>query len=304
MKPLIVNVTAARNSGSRPKELNKIITASEAAVALGISKYKTRYMLWAEKTGKFVSEGGVDNAQMALGRDWEGGILNRAEQLLGKTIIRPDTLYAHDKYPWIAATPDGLMDEIIPVEAKMVNYKMRKEWEGKIPTEYHLQNMIQIAVCGAEKGVVTPLIGGDAEGMEPRWLEYDEEFFQQILEGLGEFLWYVKNEKEPPATGLDLKIVNKVNVPETEEVITISGLEFDLINYRYHEEERKKAETIVKHHQSKVDEIKAMIAQKMGNARHGICGDYEMKRTLVRRAGFTVAPSEYVTMTVKEKEND
>lgn len=83
------------------------ITASEIAIAMGISPFGSPFSLHWEKRGELGET--PDNDAMSLGRHLEPWIADRFERDHPELSLRPAGLYAHRDRPWQMATPDRLV---------------------------------------------------------------------------------------------------------------------------------------------------------------------------------------------------
>lgn len=108
----------------------KGIGGSDSAAVLGVSKWRTPYQVWEDKTGRAVKE--EPNAAMRAGTTLEESIRKMYSNETGRTVYDPG--FAVDsEYPFIIGDVDGLCDDRI-VEIK----NCRREWD-EIPTEYFFQ---------------------------------------------------------------------------------------------------------------------------------------------------------------------
>lgn len=102
--------------------------ASDASVYLGLqSKWKNKQDLIDEKCTNEITdeELAVGNKDVVRkGRDLEPLILQKAEAVLGTSVIKPSAMYAFKEYPYLSVNFDGVSminSEHIPVEAKSVS---------------------------------------------------------------------------------------------------------------------------------------------------------------------------------------
>ena len=126
------------------------IGSSDAAAILGLSPYKTRYDVYAEKTGLLVEEAEAGPAAEA-GTMFQDGVLNWAERSLGK-LKRDVTIPAPDGLP-IVANVDAIVEaDGSPAEAKTAGLfsPLNEEWgeEGtdQVPAPYIVQTHIHMLV--------------------------------------------------------------------------------------------------------------------------------------------------------------
>jgi putative phage-type endonuclease len=139
--------------------MNRIgfIGASDVAAIIGLSKFKTPYDLFLEKTGQ--KEQDPENLYMAVGTALEDVVLDRwAKRTGGKLMGKPR--YVHPEHPWLAAAldseaemPDG---ELVVVEAKTCSFAKRDSGWGAagsdlVPGGYFVQVQMQM-LCARANG--------------------------------------------------------------------------------------------------------------------------------------------------------
>lgn len=145
----------------------QLVTASEAAYALGVSKYKTvgEYihdkvlaMSGAEPTFK-------GNKFTVWGTEKEATAKLALENEIDSLIVEAE-LTVHPEHPWLGASPDGIVDRSTGVEIKCpyddafseLDYgpALLKKCEDKLFTiadrlDYWIQTQIQMACCGFDR---------------------------------------------------------------------------------------------------------------------------------------------------------
>lgn len=200
--------------------------ASDAAVVVGESQYKTPYVLWAEMTG-LAPRDFVENEKMEWGNILEPVI---AEQFSRKTGLRlrdlgRTTLCRSKENPFMTATLDRLIlhdggdPEIL--EIKAVGAHMAEQWETEAPLMYQIQVQQQLYVTGLKKARIAALIGGQ----QLRWVnvERSEEFIEALVEAAGAFWNLVQAKKEPPIDGsAGARAVLKKLYPQASPGVLIS----------------------------------------------------------------------------------
>lgn len=150
MKNRII-LASSRNKSKWLHQRLQYVTASEVASVLGKNRYQTAAQLFAVKTACVVIP---DNEHMRRGREYELTVLQSAG-----IRFRPwSNLIASTKYPWLAATIDGLgMQNGQPVimEAKCPARKWKSgEWQKYLP-----QVLTQLLVTGYDRGILIEGIG-------------------------------------------------------------------------------------------------------------------------------------------------
>jgi putative phage-type endonuclease len=127
-----------------------LITASEAAAALGIKPFQgfkgsPREELMLTKLNKPRSFSGM---AMQHGVHYENEACDYAMNILGKTNLEFG-LIVHPELPWLAASPDGITTDGLCVEIKCP--LRRKIVPGEVPHHYYPQIQIQMEVCNIDE---------------------------------------------------------------------------------------------------------------------------------------------------------
>jgi len=127
-----------------------LITASEAAAALGIKPFagfkgSPREELMNTKLNKPRNLTGM---AMQHGIHHEAEACEFAMKLLGKTNLEFGLL-VHPRFPWLAASPDGITTDGCCVEIKCP--LRRKIIPGVVPHHYMPQIQVQMEVCDLEE---------------------------------------------------------------------------------------------------------------------------------------------------------
>lgn len=137
------------------------IGASEAARACGMSEYGTPYQLALEKTGQVPPFAG--NKHTRRGRRYEPLIAEDWEELRGVKLRRyPCPMFIHGIYDFMAATPDGVIDDTSGLEIKSSSWRMAntlgEEGTDDIPNDWLFQAQQQMAVMNWSRVEVCILI--------------------------------------------------------------------------------------------------------------------------------------------------
>ena len=238
------------------------LSASVAAVILGISPYKTLWRLWAEKTGRAVEEDLSKNPNVMRGFQLEDRARQCCEKVLGEEFLLP-VCAESDKNPLILASFDGLTEANIPTELKcpcQKNYQSVVA-EGENSDSYKLyypQVQQQIYVADAPYGWLmfySPANNGDHRIFKvPR----DDILIAHLVSGIEEF-WEKVQKDQPPA--LD---------PERDLYIP-SDMEAD--DWIYHATDYRFLDQQIRGMEEKIKELKGKrnIAQK---AMQDMLGDF------------------------------
>ena len=134
---------------------------SDAAVVVGLSKWKSQWDLWLEKTGQVEIED-VDNEYLEAGRRLEDTIAQWFCDKTNKKVRRCGMLRSKE-YPWALADVDRLVvGENAFLECKTAASWKLDEWEGdNLPDAYWCQLCHYMFVGGYEKAYIAVLVGGN-----------------------------------------------------------------------------------------------------------------------------------------------
>lgn len=197
-------------------ERAKSLGASDAAAYIGISPWKTNERLWREKCGLVDGDDVSDNSAVEYG--------NQAEPLLRSffALDHPEYRLTFDPFkivqnpvlPFIAATPDGDLEEIATgrkggLEIKTTRISSRSgwdKWEDRIPDYYYAQVCHQMSATGWEFVILVVQIKyTDAKGHARKevrdYIIEREDVLSDIelIEKEATTFWgYVQSRKRPP----------------------------------------------------------------------------------------------------------
>lgn len=160
---LIMTVAEMQNREAWLAMRNKGIGGSEAACIIGMSKWKSPFQLWLEKTGQVGPEDLSDKECVHWGNVLEQAVADRFSELSGKKVRRQGMLQ-DELYPFMFANVDRwVVGENAGLECKTTNAFNKDEWEGdNIPDAYYCQCQWYMMVTGADKWYIACLIGGNS----------------------------------------------------------------------------------------------------------------------------------------------
>lgn len=185
------------------RRTQKGIGGSDCAVILGLSKWKTPFTLWLEKTGQ-IEPPEVSNEYVEWGNLLEPVIREKFKKETGFKVFQNNFVLQHDDYPFMIANIDG---EVIDkngerglLEIKTTSERNKGEWIEGPPNHYHLQIQHYLAVLGYSFAYVACLIGGNH--FVYFRIERDDYVIDKIISAEIEF-WRMVEERVPPEiTGL------------------------------------------------------------------------------------------------------
>jgi len=176
---------------------NRGVTASDAAVVLGQSPYKTIWRLWAEKRGLVKEPDLDDNPHVQRGLAFEDAARQQFEEK-HETLLLP-VCGESEEHPVIRASFDGLTDEGCPVELKCPAEKnfaeiAKKGVEAEVFQLYLPQLQHQLYVAEADKGWLAFYFNGRLKEFE---VGRDQAMIDRIVQKSMDFWEMVEKGKEP-----------------------------------------------------------------------------------------------------------
>lgn len=143
-------------------ERRNYIGGSEAAAALGLSRWTSPLKLWALKTGQIPEDDLSDNQAVEMGNELEETVCRIFTKRTGKKVARVNETLIHPSYDFIRANIDRrVVGEDSILEAKTCSAWRAREFEGEeLPAEYILQVMHYLAVTNKNVAYIAVLIGG------------------------------------------------------------------------------------------------------------------------------------------------
>lgn len=243
----------------------KSLGASEAAAALGVSPYQTPVELWQRKVGLIPDQ--EESEAMRWGSLLEPVILGEYARRTGRRIVGEQGFTRHPGYPCLTATPDAVTEDGRLVEVKTAS-AWAKEWgdedSDEIPDHYLIQVAHQMAVTGAEVADVAVLIGG--QRLRIYTVPRDESLVQEVVRG-GLRFWEHVERQEPPTWGRMTPQTLAVRFPECHGEAEWSAEDAAAIGQLVTEIEMDGRS--LKLVEERLDRLKALVLERMGNAQVG-----------------------------------
>ena len=265
------------------QERRKSIGGSDAAAIIGLNRYTTPYVVWADKTGLLPEK--EDTEAMRQGRDLEEYVAKRFTKSTGKSVRRNNSIIRNPKYPFAHANIDRqIVGERAGLECKTTSIMNMKRFKnGDYPEEYYCQCVHYMAVTGYDKWYLAVLILN--QGFMVFEIERDEDEIGALMEAEKAF-WeaYVLKNVPPPMDGK----------PATTEAVnhvfrTESGGEAD-ISHLYPDIENLQAlKSQIKALNEQAEKIEQEIRQSLSDSDTGHCGRFtvtwrnQTRRTLDKK---------------------
>lgn len=189
--------------------------ASNAAAAVGMSKWETNVSLWEHITGKAKSDALIGNAAVEFGTRAEPVIREMFKLKHPEYKVKYhqyDILYQSER-PWLRATLDGELTTDTPkrfraengvLEIKTATLRTKAqwdEWNGKMPQNYYCQVCHQLLATDWDYVILFALLMGDREWCIREFFvdkEDAEEDMAWLLKEETDFWGYVERNERPP----------------------------------------------------------------------------------------------------------
>ncbi len=228
------------------------IGGSDIAAVMGLSRWKTPLMLWAEKTGEVQPEDLSDKEYVELGTELEDFVAKKFERKAELKVRRAPKTYIHKEYDFMRCHVDRLItltDYVL--SCKTCSAWKEKEWEGEeIPTEYILQLNWELGLTERSVGYIAVLIGG--QKFRYKKIDFDNELFDSQIKAAVSFWQMVKDKTPPIAEAADNSFMVELYptageaIKEASQDVTDAVAALQLIKAEIIEAEKKKDEIEVK----------------------------------------------------------
>ena len=177
----------------------KGIGSSDAAVAIGISPYKSPLALWLEKTNRQEPEDLSTKEAVFWGTTLEPILAEVYQERTGKKVRRVPQILQHPKEPYMLANLDRAIEGGGILEIKTAGLRSERQWEEGVPFAYQIQVLHQLAVTGKAWADVAVLMGG--QEFRIYRVERDEARITALIDRERQFWHYVTNDTPPPVDG-------------------------------------------------------------------------------------------------------
>ncbi|MDR3413611.1 MAG: YqaJ viral recombinase family protein [Formivibrio sp.] len=175
------------------------IGSSDAAVAAGLSPYKSPLELWLEKTGRKPAEDLSQSEAVFWGSTLEAIIANVYANRSGNKVRRVNAVLQHSEHLFMLANLDRAVGSDGVLEVKTAGGHSAQFWEDGVPEHYQCQVLHQLAVTGKAWADVAVLIGG--QDFRIYRIERDESQIADLIEREQVFWGMVESDVQPAVDG-------------------------------------------------------------------------------------------------------
>lgn len=197
-------------------ERRKSIGGSEVGAIMGLNRYQSPVLVWANKLG--IVPDAEPNEAMIQGTDLEEYVAERFARLTGKKVRRCNYILRNDDYPHMHANVDRLVrGESAGLECKTASaLSVSKFKGGDFPNSYYAQCVAYMAVTELPVWYLAVVVLGkefkvfkmvrDGQGTsKPDWCEsvtvIDDAEFDAIKSSVADFWQHVEDETMPEIDG-------------------------------------------------------------------------------------------------------
>jgi predicted phage-related endonuclease len=175
--------------------------ASVAGIIMGSDKEKLMNLYL-----EYIGEKEPDDLSMVIpvqvGACTENFNLLLAEDKIGKSVVDRQRVVKSDKYPWLRATLDGVVEPLFPVEAKHVRAFYPVD---NILPRFNPQVQQQMLLLGAPMAYLSIIIGTFEHVLLE--IEADPIFQSQLIHATKNFMDCVKSRTPPVTLGIKTPVV-------------------------------------------------------------------------------------------------
>lgn len=286
---------------------SKDVTASVSAALFGVSPFKTKFELWHEKAG-FIQPDPEENAAMIRGRIMEGPALQLLREERPDWEVFQPGVYLRKPDLRLGATPDAYATRPDKPGMGVVQVKttsqgtFRRKWvdeNGDVepPIYVVIQTIHEAFLAGMEWACVVVMVMNDGLSLHVIDVPIHKGIIDALKAKTAEFWASIEAGTPPePDYGADADLIAALYRNDNGEEIDLSS--DNMLPELLAERERLQADARAA--QSRIKEIDAEIAHKMGDFERAYLNGWVIKRPLVKRKGFYVEPTEYRRLTIKK----
>lgn len=245
----------------------KGVGGSDVAAIMGLSKYRSPYEVWAEKSGLMEQDDISNKPQVMWGNILEPVVGEHyASEHPKRKVRRVNAVLRSLSRPWAQASLDyEVRDEERGwgvLEIKTAGLRVADDWDDGVPVYYQTQVMHYLSVTGREFADVAVLIGGN-DYREFR-IERDRDDIRAVEKAVDDF-WRVNIEggKEPDATGIggEPRAILMNHKDHADDFTGASDMPVQIADFILATEEKKRAED---EYRRASDAVKLLIGNHKG----------------------------------------
>ena len=178
---------------------NRGIGSSEAAAAIGLSRYTSPLALWQQKTARIPAPDLSDNEAVFWGSTLEPIVAQVYQERTGRKVRRVNAILQHPQHCFMLANLDRAVGSDGILEIKTAGQRSASQWEETVPEAYQCQVLHQLAVTGKAWADVAVLIAG--QEFRIYRIEPDPDRITDLIEREAQFWQHVQNDTPPAVDG-------------------------------------------------------------------------------------------------------
>ena len=247
------------------------IGGSDCAAAVGLSRWKSPFQLWSEKTDRIVPTKGGE--ALYWGSLMEPILRNEFAKRTNLEVKECPFFLRSKEHKYMLANIDGYVKNedgsFSVLEIKTANAYAVQDWQDGLPIEYFAQIMHYMVVTGMSSAYVAVLLGGNEFRIQK--YDRDEEMIQHIVQ-MEEHFWYeyMLKDTPPEATAKDNELLGQLYPKSKEKAIEMPAKATDVLaDY----EKACKDLTLAKEAK---EEAEAKLKMMMADAEVGIIANYKI----------------------------
>ena len=247
------------------------IGGSDCAAAVGLSRWKSPFQLWSEKTDRIVPTKGGE--ALYWGSLMEPILRNEFAKRTNLEVKECPFFLRSKEHKYMLANIDGYVKNedgsFSVLEIKTANAYAVQDWQDGLPIEYFAQIMHYMVVTGMSSAYVAVLLGGNEFRIQK--YDRDEEMIQHIVQ-MEEHFWYeyMLKDTPPEATAKDNELLGQLYPKSKEKAIEMPAKATDVLaDY----EKACKNLTLAKEAK---EEAEAKLKMMLADAEVGIIANYKI----------------------------
>ena len=271
------------------------IGGSDVASILGVGR-KTPLRVWAELTHHIEREDISKLPHIRLGNALEPVVKALYTESTQRPVLDTPGLIAHPTLPWIAGTPDGMVEingSLGVFEAKTLGFQKKKDWDGEaIPLDYQIQVHLYLVLTGCEQASIAALTkdnpGDDDEPILWRDMVIQPVFADHMMDKLVEFREKHWLTDIPPEGNWekDRDTIKRMFPREVEG--TVMEMTEEAAQHWFNKEQLAAQKTAVS---KELEAETAWLEAWMGTAARALGPGFDLKFVQEQRKGYEVKPT-------------
>lgn len=249
------------------------IGGSDCAAAVGLSRWKSPFQLWSEKTDRIIPTKAGEAAYW--GSVMEPILRAEVAKRMPEAEVRECPFFLRsNEHKHMLANIDGYVKNpdgsFSCLEIKTANaFAAVQDWQNGLPIEYYCQVMHYMAVTGMSSAYVAVLLGGNQFDIQK--IDRDEDMIQHIIQ-MEEHFWYEYMLKDvpPEATAKDNEFLGQLYPKAEEKAIEMPATAKDVLA-----DYEKACHDLTLAKEAK-EEAEAKLKLMLADAEVGIAGSYKI----------------------------